>query len=194
MSNPNETAELESETKIYETNEDKSLLGFNSVEYCKSLSYHTRLNPPKCTGYVNKSESMVSENPYEAKSPQDVIKLYGSQDRGASMFPNDESQPVYADFSELGDYQDSLCKVSKANQMFAGLDAEVRKRFDNKVENLYAEISQGNFDVKRLMTDDYINKVYNPLLQKYGEDIKIAEASRTKALKELLANENQQTE
>lgn len=40
-------------------------------------------------------------------------------------------RPQYGDFSNLGDYQDSLNTVLTADNMFAELTAEVRRRFDN---------------------------------------------------------------
>lgn len=40
-------------------------------------------------------------------------------------------QPFYGDVSEIGSYQESLNVVMKAQELFAGMSASVRRRFQN---------------------------------------------------------------
>lgn len=40
-------------------------------------------------------------------------------------------EPRYGDFSDIGQYQDALERVTLAQEQFNALDAHVRKRFDN---------------------------------------------------------------
>ena len=47
-----------------------------------------------------------------------------------------KGEPLYGDFSEVEDYQASLAKVMSAEERFASLPSEVRKKFDYNPQNM----------------------------------------------------------
>lgn len=56
--------------------------------------------------------------------------------RSHSFQPADLSMLQFADVSEFVGYTEALAIVQKANDSFAALDAEIRKRFDNNPANM----------------------------------------------------------
>lgn len=46
------------------------------------------------------------------------------------------NQPIYGDFSNLGDYQDALNTMLRAEQAFMTLDAKIRRKFANDPQEL----------------------------------------------------------
>lgn len=47
-----------------------------------------------------------------------------------------KGEPLYGDFSEVEDYQASLAKVMSAEERFASLPSEIRKKFDYNPQNM----------------------------------------------------------
>ena len=47
-----------------------------------------------------------------------------------------KGEPQYGDFSNLGDYQDALNTMIRAEEAFMSLDAHVRRKFDNNPQQL----------------------------------------------------------
>lgn len=47
-----------------------------------------------------------------------------------------KGEPLYGDFSEVEDYQASLAKVMSAEDRFASLPSELRKKFDYNPQNM----------------------------------------------------------
>lgn len=47
-----------------------------------------------------------------------------------------KGEPLYGDFSEVEDYQTSLAKVMSAEERFASLPSELRKKFDYNPQNM----------------------------------------------------------
>ena len=47
-----------------------------------------------------------------------------------------KGEPLYGDFSEVEDYQASLAKVMSAEERFASLPSDVRKKFDYDPQNM----------------------------------------------------------
>lgn len=59
----------------------------------------------------------------------------------SGLLPPIRSGGVYADVSQIGDYQASLEQVARAHEAFEGLPAKVRDRFENDPGQMLAFVS-----------------------------------------------------
>lgn len=85
------------------------------------------------------------------------------------------AQPIYGDFSEVGDYMHSLEVIKNAQEQFNCLSAKVRDRFDNDPVKMLEFVSDSNnydegvrlglYQPKQLNTDDVIKNVENAGLE-----------------------------
>lgn len=61
----------------------------------------------------------------------DINVIVSRFEKGMSINRLAAREPFFGDVSDLGDLQESLIKVQKANELFMGFDAQVRERFEN---------------------------------------------------------------
>lgn len=62
----------------------------------------------------------------------DINKIMARFDKDSmATFHMNRSEPFYGDVSEFDGLQDSIIKVQEANELFMGMSAEIRNRFDN---------------------------------------------------------------
>lgn len=66
-----------------------------------------------------------------------IVKRY----RVTGLVPQLPGQPVYGDFSNIPDYQESLNVVLRAQEAFGRLSSDVRTFFDNDPANMLAFLS-----------------------------------------------------
>lgn len=67
-----------------------------------------------------------------AKDECDINLIVEAAKRGADLSQRLSGRtPMYGDFTGLPDYREALLMVTKAREMFMGLDAFVRERFGN---------------------------------------------------------------
>jgi phage internal scaffolding protein len=57
-----------------------------------------------------------------------------------------KGEPQYGDFSNLGDYQDALNTMIRAEDAFMSLDAHVRRKFENDPQQLINFLDDTNND------------------------------------------------
>lgn len=70
------------------------------------------------------------------------INVIVARYKKTGQFPLNLSNPgVYGDFSGIGQYQDALEVVLRANEQFDRLPAELRKRFGQDVEKYLAYVA-----------------------------------------------------
>ncbi len=92
----------------------------------------------------------VSDRPYalsfegtESKTHQseaaacDINILMARYEKTGTL-PINTKQPIYGDFSNVGDYMDAVHQVSRAQAMFDALPAKIRDRFGNSPDGLLA--------------------------------------------------------
>lgn len=82
---------------------------------------------------VNKEPSMTRQEFAAECDINNIMKKYESTGQFMHLT---SKQGMYADFSEISDYQTMLETVRYADSAFAALPAEVRKRFGNNPGNL----------------------------------------------------------
>lgn len=71
---------------------------------------------------------LTEQHHQEALSIRHILQKF---DRTGVLEPINGRQPMYGDFTEANEYQDSLNQVIRAQEAFSALPAAVRKRFDN---------------------------------------------------------------
>lgn len=73
--------------------------------------------------------SLTQQQFKDDNNPNLIMEKYArTGDEGLFM---SASAPKYADFSDAVDYQTSLNRITEANNLFAGLSATIRARFEN---------------------------------------------------------------
>jgi len=60
------------------------------------------------------------------------------------LVPTNQAIPQYGDFTDVGDYQDSLTRVKEANDQFLKLDPKVREMFENDPANMIKFLEDDN--------------------------------------------------
>lgn len=175
---------MEQKINVTAVSEAEKISASDRVE--KRLNYYTFANLPPIKNVVPEGPVMVVESPIYETSVSEALKRYNGIDD--TMFPNNNSLPMYGDFTNMPNIAEATLIVNKAKEMFFGLPAEVRARFNNDFNKFGTFINQENFDIETLMTDEFKNK--------YRQDKKIKEASQIisnrnndKILKEAFENE-----
>lgn len=126
------------------------------------LPYYNRLNLPPKVKFKSDKPSEVFESPDEIRSPQDVMNAYGMYSRDTSMFPNNNSVPIYGDFSVFKDFSERANLVANCKSQFEALPSEIRAKFGNNINNFADYVNSSEFDYEYLMTDGYKQKVWYP--------------------------------
>lgn len=134
---------------------------------------------------INTSDSMLFENPFDARSPQEVLESYGIRRRDDSMFPNNTNLPQYGDFSEFRELGDRVNIYLSCKEQFESLPSEVRKEFDNDLSKFTKYVNSKDFDITRVMSKDYRENVYEPQLRKQKRDKAYADYLRKKQDEEM---------
>lgn len=181
MSNES-TVEVEVSVEETQQNYDENIESLTETEqlaptplYVKHSIFKPSIYQRKKT--VNNGDSMLFENPDEARSPQEILEAYGIRRRDDSMFPNNTNLPQYGDFSEFRELGDRVNLYLNCKEQFEALPSEVRKEFNNDLSAFTNYVNSKDFDVTRLMTKEYKSKVY---------DVELAKAKRDKAYAEYL--------
>lgn len=80
------------------------------------------------------------------KDKCDINKIIAKYEK-TGMLPINKNQALYADFSELPDYNEALNIVIKAEQQFMELPASIRDKFNNSPEQMLEFMSdEKNYD------------------------------------------------
>ena len=170
---------------------DKDLLSDEETELAPAPLYvkHSIFKPSfhQRKKVINTGENILFENPLEARSPQEVLEAYGIRRRDTSMFPNNSNLPSYGDFSEFIDLGDRVNVYLSCKEQFEALPSEVRKDFNNSLDEFTKYINSNDFDVTRLMSKEYKEKVYEPKLRKDKRDKAYAEYLKQKQDEEMNA-------
>lgn len=72
--------------------------------------------------------SLTKQSEADACDINNIMKQYEATGRLPDLIMRD---PIYADFSDMGTYQEAMNIVAHANEQFNALDARVREQFDN---------------------------------------------------------------
>lgn len=65
------------------------------------------------------------------KDECDINILVARATKSGGVLPSAQTAASYGDFSNVGDYQDALDRIIDANEAFAALPSNIRKRFSN---------------------------------------------------------------
>lgn len=79
-----------------------------------------------CQGVKDKGFTIQAD-----RDEANINKIVERLEKGATMLRMNAREPFYGDVSEIGDLQEALIKVQKANELFMSFDARHRERFDN---------------------------------------------------------------
>lgn len=88
-----------------------------------SLYKHTR-SDSSAYATINREESMTQQDDKDEADINIIMKKYGGK-----QFPQLQLEPLYGDFTEIGDYRSMVEKINEANEAFNNVPAEIRKRF-----------------------------------------------------------------
>jgi len=89
-----------------------------------------------------KSRSVTNQSD---KDLTDVNKIMGRYEK-TGLLPQTTRQPIFGDFTEIGDYHQVCQRVVKVNEAFLCLPAGVRSKFLNDPQNLIAFLNDTNND------------------------------------------------
>ena len=101
--------------------------------------FATRYNPPVSSGLNCPEGSSLARQEYAAEADiNNIIRRY--QETGSFYDPlvPASRQPLFGDFTCVGDYMDAYYKLTTAQQSFDSLPASVRDRFSNDPAQLIA--------------------------------------------------------
>lgn len=86
---------------------------------------------------------------------------------GLVLSPEEINQRVYSDVSNIGDWREIKTRVASAQQAFALLPANLRNKFNNSVEELFAFLADSKNDKEAV---ELKLKPYEVLLTAFADD------------------------
>ena len=131
------------------------------------LFFNSVYEPPKVT-LCSSKPSKVQENPYDARSPQEVLEAYGMY-RDPSYYELNPDK-VYCDFSNIPDFETLMNVKNAIERKFLNLPLDVRASFNHNVFEFAEYVNSSSFDVERLL-DAPSKKAY----QAYKSELKAKE-------------------
>lgn len=136
---------------------------------------------------VNRAPDKLFRNPLEAIDPDDALKKYGLKlSKDSSMFPNNRNLPAYGDFSEFKELGDRVNLYYQCKEQFDALPNEVRKEFDYDLDKFTKYVNSPDFDITRVMTKEYKEKVHDPRIKEIERQKAYAEYVKQQQEKEML--------
>lgn len=85
--------------------------------------------------YVTKDKTRTQQHQKDETDINKIVRKYGNKDI-FNKFVFDTNDDNVIDVSEIGDYEESLKKVVKAQEQFDMLPSHIRKEFNNNPKNL----------------------------------------------------------
>lgn len=79
-------------------------------------------------------EPSLTQQHFEAEC--DINNIVKKYDRTGELSHLNRRRGVYADFSDIPDYAESLDRINRAQEAFLTLDAKIRQRFSNDPQKL----------------------------------------------------------
>lgn len=99
----------------------------------------------------------------------DINKIVAKYNRTGMLEHVNKNAPFFGDVAQLGDYQEAMNVVVRANELFAGMSSSVRERFHNdpnemieflsKEENKAEAIKLGMVNAPKVPPPEVIQKV-----------------------------------
>ncbi len=94
----------------------------------KNGTHYTAVDPPPKVLLDNFGKTRTRQSEAKATNINTIMKQY---DR-TGLLPVDGGEALFADVSDVPDYRTSLNLITRADEMFMQLPADVRARFDNE--------------------------------------------------------------
>lgn len=101
------------------------------------MKFQTRFKHDRLGRTEPKGETLTRQSEANDVNINTIMRKY----RQFGVTPQSVRKGVYADVSNITDYQQSLDKILTANQAFMSLDSEIRKRFANDPQKLLEFLS-----------------------------------------------------
>lgn len=109
-----------------------------------TVKVFSRFNLPPSPSVSFEDASLTRQEFAQEADINNIMRKYAS---GLPPAPAGARPPVFGDFSNVPDYQTALNKVIDAQERFAELPSQVRRRFDNDPAKLLAFLaSEDNRD------------------------------------------------
>lgn len=105
------------------------------------MKFHTIYNRPPRVVSPHGGKSLAAQEYKDESDINVILKRYAAGDNSVVR-----SSGVFADVSQLGDFQSQLEIVRRATEDFAALPADVRSRFGNDPASLVAFLSDSSHD------------------------------------------------
>ena len=148
--------------------------------------YYNYLNRPPKVRFCSKKPSKVQINPYDAKSPQEVLVKHGMYVDRSCL---DDVKPFFADLTQFSNYTDYLNDIRDIKEKFNALDVDVRAKFNHNAEEFCNYITSKDFDIREIMTAEQY-KDYKQMIDYEDEQRRVAEYLKSDEYKNLqLENE-----
>lgn len=106
----------------------KIRMGANGVPTIFNSPYNYTRGVSALYATVNNEESLTQQGDAAECDINVIVKRFSGQ---GGLLPNVTQQPMFGDFTEVGDYRSMVEKVNQANELFASVPAEIRRRFGN---------------------------------------------------------------
>lgn len=95
--------------------------------YLKEPRHMTEFDPDHRSDYVEDCVSLTKQSDAESADINNIVQKYLQ----TGVAPGMAGDPIYGDFDDVVDFQAALDIVARGNAQFAGLEANVRSRFNN---------------------------------------------------------------
>ncbi|QCS36268.1 minor capsid protein [Capybara microvirus Cap1_SP_200] len=94
------------------------------------MKIHTRYDVPKVAGYVPQGESLTQQQFKDETTIENVVAKFALTGAIDPFLIND-SEPVYADVSNIPNFHEAQNLMLKAQEDFMKMPSNIRLRFDN---------------------------------------------------------------
>ncbi len=124
--------------------------------------FFTSYDPPPSPSLECKSASLTRQ---EFVAEADINNIMSKYAAGLAPIPAGDRPPLFADFSDIGDYQSNMQRMIDAQEQFMQLPSRIRERFRNDPGQLLeflADESNRDEAIK-------IGLINNPKPEKPGE-------------------------
>ena len=102
------------------------------------IPFKTPYNGRVACSFETTGESMTQEH---FREETEILNIIRRHDRNGVIDHINKGQAIYGDFSEITDYRDMIHKLREADQAFAQVPSDIRKRFENDPAKFFNFVS-----------------------------------------------------
>jgi len=124
---------------------------------------------------------LISEPSRTKQEHKDIcdINLMLERYQRTGEINSNKSQPMFGDFSEVGDYQSTLDQIMRVEEDFADLPSKIRDRFHNNPQELLDFVRDPKNKDEAVKLGFVNEKQVDPVVQKLSEMNELLKSSQT---------------